>query len=370
MKLHILHIFCIVSILQALLISVFLISNKKGIKVSNRILSAWLFIFAVILTCNFMFSYGIWKYFNDYHKIIVLVSYLSFLLAPLFYFYILSLLFKDAVFRKHIIIHILPYSLITLYTIYKFISIPRFVIWGTFIDFLNNSVFLLQNLLYLILAMILLKRHGLTARTFFQNINKYQIAWMKFLIGGYIVLWAAKFQSFFFGFFSDDGTWCAYTASTYFMALFIFFNTIVFFALKKPEIFTRNRKYENSVLSDDIKIQYKERLVILMETTKPYLNMTLSLNDLAQELSISPKHLSQVINESFQKNFFDFINFYRVNESKRFLQDSGYNKYTVLGIAYESGFNTKATFNSAFKKVTGITPKEYRRSFIAVTKST
>jgi AraC-like DNA-binding protein len=370
MKLHVLHIFCIVSILQAFLISIFLISNKKGIKESNRILSAWLFIFAVVLTCSFMFSYGIWKYFNDYHKIIVIVSYLSLLLAPLFYFYIKSLLFRDAVFRKQNIIHILPYLLITIYTLYKFISVQRFVIWGTFIDTLNISVFLLQNLIYIILAMILLKRYGLSAHTFFQSINKYQIAWMKFLIGGYIVLWIAKLQSFFFRIISNDGSWCTYTATTYFMASFIFFNTIVFFALRKPEIFSKNRKYENSGLSDTMKMQYKEKLLRLMDTKKTYLNMTLSLNDLARELSIPSRYLSEVINEAFQKSFFDFINYYRVNESKRLFQDSDYNKFSILGIAYESGFNTKATFNSAFKKATGITPKEYRRNLIVITKNT
>ena len=99
-----------------------------------------------------------------------------------------------------------------------------------------------------------------------------------------------------------------------------------------------------------------------MDTAKPYLRMELNLDILSKDLSIPTRYLSEVINVFFQKNFYDFINDYRIEECKRLFNDPNYNKNNILEIAYESGFNTKATFNSAFKKRTGITPLQYRRN--------
>ena len=73
------------------------------------------------------------------------------------------------------------------------------------------------------------------------------------------------------------------------------------------------------------------------------------------------RYLSQIINDSLQKNFFDFINFYRIEESKNYLSDSKYKKLNILEVLYEVGFNSKSTFNKVFKEHTGLTPTEYRQ---------
>src|SRR5690625_577176 len=99
-----------------------------------------------------------------------------------------------------------------------------------------------------------------------------------------------------------------------------------------------------------------------MKANKPYLESDLTLPKLAEELDLSTHHLSQVINEMHGKNFFNFINKYRVAEVKRKIQDPEFQNYSLLGIAYESGFNSKSAFNRVFKNVTGMTPSEYRRS--------
>jgi AraC-like DNA-binding protein len=362
MQLNFLHIACIIAIFQAVLMSVYLITDKRNNKISKIILAVWFFIFAVILCCSFLVSYKIWQYFVDYHKTIFMIGQLSFLTGPLFYIYIVSLLDEKFVLKPVHSIHLLPLLMITSYIIITFVSIPRFVIWGTFLDFFCDGTYLIQNLIYFILTLKILKSHGLTVKTFFSYINNIQMIWIRLLVGGYIVIWIAKFQSFFFWIYSRDGSWCSYTATAYFMATFIFLNTIVFFALKKPEFFSRNKKYENSLLSDVDKKHYKDQLISYMENTKPYLNMTLNLTDLANELSIPARYLSQVINDSFQKNFYDFINIYRIEECKRILNDPHSGNKNILEIAYESGFNTKATFNSAFKKFTGLTPKQYRNN--------
>jgi len=96
-----------------------------------------------------------------------------------------------------------------------------------------------------------------------------------------------------------------------------------------------------------------------MTNEKPYLDSELSLIKLAGLLYIPSHHLSQIINEQLGKNFFEFINEYRVEEVKLLMAKNKDRKYTLLSIAYDSGFNSKSTFNSIFKKYTGITPKQY-----------
>ena len=77
--------------------------------------------------------------------------------------------------------------------------------------------------------------------------------------------------------------------------------------------------------------------------------------------TISPYHISQVFNDCFNKNFYDFINLYRIEESKKLLRNPKNNEKTILEILYEAGFNSKSTFNALFKKHTGVTPTEYRK---------
>src|SRR5690625_7676704 len=98
---------------------------------------------------------------------------------------------------------------------------------------------------------------------------------------------------------------------------------------------------------------------------KPYLESDLTLPKLAEGLNVFTHHLSQVINEVHDKNFFNFINKYRIEEVKRKIQDPKFKNYTLLGIAYESGFNSKSAFNRAFRNFTGTTPSKYRDSFFS-----
>lgn len=124
-------------------------------------------------------------------------------------------------------------------------------------------------------------------------------------------------------------------------------DTLPFVKYKKTGL----RKEESSIL--------KEKLEEIIETERPYLNCDLRLIHLAQMLEIPRHHASQVINEHFNTNFFDFINSYRVKESEQLLQLEAQH-YTMESIAYQSGFNNKVSFYKAFKKFNGVTPTAYR----------
>lgn len=104
----------------------------------------------------------------------------------------------------------------------------------------------------------------------------------------------------------------------------------------------------------------KIKLEDLMSREKPYLEPQLTLADLAKRIGLSATAVSQIINQGFGKNFNDFINEYRVDEVKEKLQSGAAQNLNLLGIALECGFNSKATFNRAFKKITGVSPKEFQ----------
>ena len=105
--------------------------------------------------------------------------------------------------------------------------------------------------------------------------------------------------------------------------------------------------------------KWKDKLLAQMENEKPYLEAELSLAELATRLKTNTSVLSKVINDGTGRNFNDFINSYRVEEVMHKLRAGEQQRQTLLGIAYDCGFNSKATFNRAFKKITGLSPKEW-----------
>jgi len=99
-----------------------------------------------------------------------------------------------------------------------------------------------------------------------------------------------------------------------------------------------------------------------MEANQYYEDPELSLSSLAEKLNLPPHELSRIINTVFKKGFNDFINEYRVKEAARKMQDPAFDHITLLGIAFESGFNSKTTFNRIFKQMTGKSPTEYKNN--------
>jgi AraC-like DNA-binding protein len=104
---------------------------------------------------------------------------------------------------------------------------------------------------------------------------------------------------------------------------------------------------------------WQQRLRQMLEAEKVYLEADLSLPALAQRAGLSTHELSYVLNEGFGVNFFQFINAYRVAEAQRLLASTQYQHLSMIGIAFEAGFSSKTTFNTTFKKVTGLTPSQF-----------
>ncbi|RXJ44318.1 helix-turn-helix domain-containing protein [Gelidibacter gilvus] len=167
----------------------------------------------------------------------------------------------------------------------------------------------------------------------------------------------------------------AFCTNGLFLSLSVFIILIGYFGLKQKEVFISFSLEEPKALSDENKTKYGtsrlegtelqkcyHQVGRYMELKKPYLDPDLSLPKLAENLNVPSHHLSQVINEMHGSDFSDFINHFRVDEVKRKIQDKNFQNYSLLGIAFESGFNSKSAFNRVFKNLTGITPSEFRDS--------
>jgi AraC-like DNA-binding protein len=151
----------------------------------------------------------------------------------------------------------------------------------------------------------------------------------------------------------------------------IFFFLLGYYGFNQTKVFTNtidqpvhereHVTYERSGLTEESAIELHEKLVTIMIRDKPYLNGELSAKELASMAGVSTNHLSEILSKVQHQNFFDFVNSYRVREVKTRIKNPQFTHYTLLAIALDSGFNSKTSFNTVFKRFTGKTPSEYAK---------
>lgn len=132
------------------------------------------------------------------------------------------------------------------------------------------------------------------------------------------------------------------------------------------EVAPENEKYKSSSLSEDEMTDILDRITTLFENDKVYLEPQLKLADLAGRLGVSTHYISQTINHKSKQSFYDFVNGYRMAHFKELLSNPDNNKYTVLALGLESGFNSKASINRIFRQHLGVSPSEYQKQHAAL----
>ncbi|HEY1405594.1 MAG TPA: AraC family transcriptional regulator, partial [Spirochaetota bacterium] len=279
----------------------------------------------------------------------------AFLLGFTLYIYVVAYIREEFRFKKWFIVPIgVAIIAMTYYSVIVIApdAIPRFLR-----DYALAMAESCINLVFFVLTGIVFIRYCLAGE---RPVSKRKVIWLLFLISGIVDIWLLRLMFFFVWDVSSSYRMSMLTLDTYFFLSFLFFNTIFFFALRKPVSMDR-RKYESSLLASSDKERYAELIRAFMNENRPYLDPSLTLKKLADKMNLPHHHVSQVLNEGFKKNFFDFINSYRIEESKRIMQED--KKKTIIEILFSVGFNSKSTFNSAFRKHTGMAPKEYRKKF-------
>jgi AraC-like DNA-binding protein len=201
-------------------------------------------------------------------------------------------------------------------------------------------------------------------------LNKQRRIRMLMIFCGSVMIWVFELYSFIFLDILKYYKFRPYLAVLYSICTFLFFKGVVYFVLNKPEFFAKPKKYVSSRLTVKEKKLYHEKLMRFVNEEKPYLNSLLTLTDLATAISVPHRDLSQIINEMYQQNFYDFINKFRIDECKKILRETSGEKLTVLEAGYSVGFNSKSAFNNAFKKNTGMTPIKYRNKFHSESQTT
>jgi AraC-like DNA-binding protein len=303
-------------------------------------------------------------YFMDWHRVIFLVRQTSFLIGPLIYLYFLAFLKKEALSRR-IAYHFLPFIGAVLFLLVFYRQTEKFVIWESPVDLYSTILILIQNFFYIAYTLVITKSMDTSFIGFFRKLRfTSNYSWLQILLLGFIIIWIVNLNSFAIYMIVRKPGWCAYTASIYGLIVFIFVNTIMFLLLIKPDIYYIITKYRNNKLVEEEKQEYLQRLNSHMENNKPYLNPDITLESLANDISVNPRTLSQLINETFHKNFKSYILEYRIKASMQMLADAKYHRHTVLEILYEVGFNSKSAFNNQFKLLTNLTPLEYRSKYI------
>jgi len=238
----------------------------------------------------------------------------------------------------------------------------------------------MQMLIYLVLSFQLLYKYKERINHFFSNIYKIELNWLNNFLIIYTILYLYHTLQVLINTTIIDLSWIQEWWYYLLSGLAIIYIGIKGFytdlsqlkGVAIGEFLDEEIKVEIQKLNTkEIAIELPEKLQLVkvtieeyFETHKPFLEPNLTLIGLSEKLHISREELSETINKGFNLKFNDFINQYRVEEFKLKLAEGHQKQLSLLGIAYECGFNSKATFNRAFKKVTGSSPTNYLKTFI------
>ena len=361
-------IISIITAFQFLLVAIFLTTHKKGNRLSNIIFAAFLFSKAFCIIDHLIFRLHI-----EYPNVYFIGDSFSFLLGPSIYFYTASLAYKNFKFKKTDLIHLIPFVAFNVFMTFKYhihsINAKRELLTANYGYVLNYYealiIYGILDLLiisYIIASLNILRIYRAEIKKAFSSVSHINLSWLNFVLFGFALIYVHGFFNFII--LMTTGTSITALHFLSLALMFIFANIIVYKGLKQPEIFSgieSKLKYGKSTISKSDSESYLKKLSFYMKKEKPYLIPSLTINELADKLSIPSRHLSQVINESLNQNFFDFVNSYRIEEAKHILLDNSDGKRTILQIVFETGFNSKSVFNSAFKKHTGMTPSEMKQ---------
>ena len=292
------------------------------------------------------------------------------LFGPAVYFYLRTQISRDFKLEKKHFGHLLPWLLPFIFDLSVFLNGPLAVQkWQSSecIAYLNLPIQLIiwcSYIYYFTLSLRLYWEYREWAKNQFSDQDLISFTWFRNLI--YFMIFGILFKEsmgmidriFNLDFYQD---WWWNLA----MAAIIFYVGIWGYSQVQPgqiEFDTdesTGTDKNDKALNEDLEI-WKRKIQDLMEAQKPYLESQLSLKSLALKLKTNPSVLSAAIIQNFKKNFNDFVNEYRVQEYLTLSNQSQYDHYTLLALAMECGFNSKSTFNRAFKKNTGRTPKEMK----------
>ena len=368
------NILFVLIVFQLLFLSAYLFSQQKGKPLSNRLLGIFFLTIALNLFDVLLLQTGV--YFA-HPGIAGLGSCLPLLFGPLLYFYTRSVVYRNFSVSAKSLLHFLPFLLIFCCTEIYYQSQPfdvqeRILLSislhhiPVFISAVSTLIFL-QFLCYAAASLRLVSLYKKMAGQHFSNPEYADVSWLYSTLMFFILIIIISALN---GLLAQTpfAKYYLFAFNLVIILLLLFVIQVMMKALGRPYFFSFADQFDPAAPAAKMTEQERQEkqatiqtLLTLMQRDKPYLEPDLTLEQLAAKLSLKPRALSQAINDILQQNFFDFINRYRINEAKSLLTNPKDKKITVLEVLYQVGFNSKSSFNTLFKKYTGLTPTEFRK---------
>jgi len=352
------------------------IANKRPQLIADRYLAAWLFIIAfemilALVKLNFL-------NYLPYQLPFLVVP---FVYGPLLFLYINSLISENPRFRWTDILHFLPFLI--LFGIAFFFKDIQGQESPTvpfpddnpswFAKSIYNILIFTSITAYSFLVLVLFFRHRKRIKEQFSfKSSRITLTWLLFIT---LTIYFSYFLSFVVSGINIFVIKVPFDPKVFtYIGLTLFSFAFSFYGYQQAAIYNRypegfpsmlgehkeeQPKYARSGLSDVNLKKIIDKLEKIMQSEKLYLQPELSLADVSKRLGIPRHHLTQALNIQIGKNFYTYINEYRVKAVIDNLKKPEYRNYTVLAVAFDSGFNSKSTFNSVFKKITGMTPSDF-----------
>jgi AraC-like DNA-binding protein len=254
--------------------------------------------------------------------------------------------------------------------IWAFVLLPAPIAWlassyGIWSTIIWNSLAWLIAIFYGIRALRQVSNHNREIRQRYSNIEGRQLLWLGYLAFGFIGVWIMQLSAGVVGIFTENIAGTIGMLSTFPVAILICWMAVLGVGrgvkaanLQRTNAFRQSPDGATAYFNPEM----IEKLDDLMARVKLYQDPGLHLDGLADSMGISTRSLSAMINGHYEQNFYDFVNGYRVRDAQRQLEDPKLKFKTIQRILEDAGFNSKSTFNTFFKKVTGKTPSEYRKA--------
>ena len=368
----------LMTIYQCSLFALFLLTTHRENTLSNILFALFLLANAAIpldILINFGAAFREWA-ISVSPNLFYLFGFAYWIEGPLLLWYTRSVVYKNYKLKYRDIFYLLP---IFIYGIYKLLSYYLLDSNTKIVELQDYSLMKVATIELIVgfIREVLRMLFGLAclmeirkARTQiqhnFSSIGEINFSWLNFMVIAFIMLkiWAILVSLVInlnvnFG-FNFDYELMGLTEN---YTVLLLVSAFIFLSLSYSTVFEgvdeksgRDQQCKVSINPEQI-----EQLVETMKANKPYLDNTLCLDQLAIQVGIPSRPLSTIINRHFNKNFFEFINQYRIEEAKFLLRAPQHKHKTVLNIVLDAGFNSKATFNTFFKKIVGITPSQYRK---------
>lgn len=369
----------VIGVFEALFLFLLLMSKNRKSK-SDLFLGIILALYAFSIGLTYIEMYNFENGF-PYPEMMNLSWLLLFLHGPALWLYIKSLSKANFSFQPVYLLHGLPFIIFTTIHYFSFIQLPE----AEKIEITSSGIFKEQvfykisvmcigvsTLTYNFWALGLLRKHRQNLKQYFSKIEDFDLSWLKVLIVATLCIYLVNVGLFNLDLVFHFASYQTLMLLAYcFAAVYIL--VIGFYGLRQKNVFTDlsggGIEFSVETIKPDIKpmngnIQNAEnelvnKLLSETETKQFFLDPELTITQLGRLLNIKTDQLSGILNNELGQNFFDFINKYRIEEFKIQCLDYKNNHLSIMGIAYNCGFNSKASFYRAFKKYTGMSPGEF-----------